>query len=59
MEYFLKGLKINEAVLGVKHVSTATSYGNIGSVYYDKGDYNLALQYLLKGLKIQEDVLGV
>ena len=55
----MKGLKINEAVLGVEHKKTAISYGNIGSVYDSKGDYSTALEYLLKGLNIMEAVLGV
>ena len=45
LEYYLKCLKIREAVLGDKHFNTATSYNNIGSVYYSKGDYNTALEY--------------
>ena len=59
LEYLLKCLKIQEVLLGVKNDSTATSYNNIGLLYYYKGDYNTALEYLLKALKIKEVVLGV
>ena len=58
LKYLLKCLKIQEAVFGVYHISTAITNGNIGLVYDYKGDYNTALEYLLKSLKINEAALG-
>ena len=40
------------------HSSTATSYNNIGSVYYNKGDYENALVKYRKALEIRLKVLG-
>ena len=57
LEYYLKCLKIYEAVLGDKHVNTATSYNKIGSIYESKGNKNTALEYYQKSLKIREAVL--
>ena len=44
IEFYNKALKIQENVLGYEHVSTATSYNNIGSVYKSLGDYKKALE---------------
>ena len=44
--------------LGEKHVSTATSYNNIGGVYYNLGDYDKALDYYNKSLSICLEVFG-
>ena len=48
----MKCLKIREAVLGVKHVDTATSYNNIGSIYKLKDDYDNCLKYFNCALNI-------
>ena len=44
--------------LGEKHASTATSYNNVGAVYYNLGDYDNALDYFNKSLSIRLEVFG-
>jgi tetratricopeptide (TPR) repeat protein len=51
-------LAIREKVLGKDHPSTATSYNNIGSMYYQQGKYREALKYLEKALEICKAKLG-
>ena len=51
-------LEIRGRVLGQNHPDIATSYNNIGNVYFYKGDYDRALEYYLKAVKIKESVLG-
>ena len=58
MEYYQKALKIRKKIFGIKHPDTATSYNNIGSIYYNQGDYAKALEYYQKALEIFEKVLG-
>ena len=36
----------------------ATSYGNLGSVYYSQGDYHKAIKFHSQALDIQKQVLG-
>jgi len=45
--------------LGDNHVDTATSYDNIGSVYYLLQDHEKATEFIEKGLKIRQSFLGV
>jgi tetratricopeptide (TPR) repeat protein len=46
-------------VLGLlEHPSTAASYNNIASIYFEKGKYDDALRYFLKALHILEKVHG-
>jgi hypothetical protein len=45
-------------VLGTDHPSAATSYNNIGSVYYEKGDYENAFVEHRKALEIRLKMLG-
>ena len=53
-----RALAIKKEVIGDGHPSTATTYNNIGHVYYDMGDYGKALEYFEKDLRISEEVLG-
>ena len=41
-----------------KHYSVASSYNNIGLVYANKNEYDLALQYYFKALQIYKELLG-
>ena len=43
---------------GENHANTAQLYNNIGSIYFDKGDYATASDYYQKALAIREKVLG-
>jgi tetratricopeptide (TPR) repeat protein len=45
-------------VLGPDSIDVATSFNNIGSVYWSKGDYDRALENYNKSLAIQTKVLG-
>jgi tetratricopeptide (TPR) repeat protein len=52
LEYFNKSLKIKPEVYGERNPDTATSYNNIGEVYYRLGEYEKALEYYNKAKKI-------
>ena len=58
MEYCEKSLEIKLKNLGENHASVATSYNNIGSVWYSKGNYDKALEYYEKCLSIDLKTLG-
>ena len=61
LAYFEKALAIREKIQGTEHPDIATTYNNIGSVYWNRGkqgDYDKALEYYEKALKIREKVLG-
>ena len=58
MDLYYKALAINERVLGKEHANTATTYNNIGGVYYNLGDYPNALDLYQKALVIREKVSG-
>ena len=38
----------------MKNPGIATTYNKIGLVYYNQGDYNIALEYYFKCLEIQK-----
>ena len=62
LELYYKALYIREKKLGKEHISTATTYNNIASVYYKQGYYpdypEKALVFYKKALEIREKVLG-
>ena len=58
LEYHTKALAIFEKVFGSEHPDVATSYNNIGYVYYRQGDYAKALEFYTKALAIKEKVYG-
>ena len=58
LSYQLRGVKIEETVLGTNHRETATTYNNIATVYRAQGDYARALELHQKALDIREKVLG-
>ena len=55
---FLRQIALSEELYGTGSTETATSYNNIGFVYYRQGDYAKALEYYFKALEISEKVLG-
>ena len=55
---YLRQIAIAEELYGKEHENTATSYNNIGLVFYAQGDYGKALEYYFKALAIKEKVLG-
>ena len=54
----LRQIPLAEELYGTEHEDTATSYNNIGSVYWNQGNYPKALDYYFKALEIREKVLG-
>ena len=57
IEVNLRFIRLSEETNGQNGL-TAGSYGNIGLVYRNLGDYNKALDYYFKALEIRKDVLG-
>ena len=55
---WLRQIPLAEELYGKEHENTATSYNEIGSVYWKQGDYPEALEYYGKALAIREKVLG-
>ncbi len=53
----IKSLMIREAVLPSNHPSLATSYNNLGMVYFSMGEYKKSEEYYIKFLTIAEAVL--
>lgn len=51
-------ISIAEGLFGLEHKETANSYNNLGSVYWQQGEYEKALECDLKALVIREKVLG-
>ncbi len=47
-----------ESIYGFDHTKAASSYNNIGSIYYHQGQFSKALEYHLKALSVYERVLG-
>ena len=45
-------------LLGEIHIDVAKGYDNIGLVYVDNSEYDLALQYYFKALTISKELLG-
>ncbi|MCL2357232.1 MAG: FxSxx-COOH system tetratricopeptide repeat protein, partial [Defluviitaleaceae bacterium] len=58
LEWYERGLNIDEKVLGKEHPDTATTYNNIAEVYSSQRDYDKALELHQKTLAIYEKVLG-
>lgn len=57
IEVNLRFIRLSEETNGQNGL-TAGSYGNIGLVYRNLGDYNKSLEYYFKALEIRKDVLG-
>ena len=50
--------RIREDKLGSRHPDLATTYIDIGMVYFNKGEYEEALRWFQKAIVIQEQTLG-
>ncbi|MGE5339840.1 MAG: tetratricopeptide repeat protein [Candidatus Omnitrophota bacterium] len=57
LEFQLKAVEIDEAVLGSQHPLLATLYNNISTIYKDMGEFSRALEFQLKAVEIDEAVL--
>lgn len=58
LEYYEKCLIIELKTQGIEHTSVASSYYNIGTIWYCKGNYEKALEYFEKCLIIELENLG-
>ena len=58
MVNYSMALKIQEQVLGSNHLSTATTYNNVGLACFGQGKLNEALEYFFKALDIRERIIG-
>ena len=58
LKYYDTALRHSISQYGEESGWTATSYNNIGTVYYSQGDYPKALEYHQKALGIRERVFG-
>eukprot|EP00051_Salpingoeca_urceolata_P024106 m.420525 g.420525 ORF g.420525 m.420525 type:complete len:797 (-) comp20189_c0_seq14:457-2847(-) len=54
MQLYKRGLAIDLKTLGENHPETATSLSNIGSAFYNQGDYDNAIQYHEQSLAIRK-----
>jgi tetratricopeptide (TPR) repeat protein len=59
LSYYEKSLEIRRKTLPANHPHLATSYNNIGNVYYNMGEYSKALSYYEKALEILQKTLPV
>ncbi|CAF4248092.1 unnamed protein product, partial [Rotaria sordida] len=57
LEFYEKSHKIFEKALPPNHPSLASSYNNIGLVYYNMGGYSKALEFYEKSHKIYSKAL--
>jgi len=55
--FFEKALEIRQNSLPSNHPDLAISYNNIGTVYYDMGEYSKALSYFERTLIIFQNLL--
>ena len=55
---YLRQIPLAEELYGNQHEDTATSYNEIGLVYWKQGNYPKALEYYFKALEIREKKLG-
>lgn len=55
---YLGQIETAEELYGTENKNTATSYCNIGSVYWRQGDYTNAWNYYQKSLQIREKIFG-
>lgn len=54
----LRQIGLAEELYGNEHEITATSYNNIGGIYWKQSDYDKTIEYLHKALTIRERIFG-
>lgn len=54
----LRQIDLAEELFGNEHENTATSYNNIGGIYWKQSDYDKTIEYLHKALTIRERIFG-
>ena len=59
LKYYNQALSISEEKLGKDHPDTATTYNNMGVLFYNMEDYKSAKEYFEKAFAAFENVLGV
>ena len=58
LKVFFRAVQIQMEVLGENHTDTLSSFRAIGTVYFDDGNYTLALQYFNRSLLITNRIHG-
>ena len=58
LEYYAKALEISIAALGEKHPSVGNTYGNMGILHENNGEYSKALSCYEKVYPIRLESLG-
>ena len=58
-QIYLRQITLSEKLYRTDSKETATSYNNIGLVYWKQGEYEKALEFHFKALEIKEKVLGI
>jgi tetratricopeptide (TPR) repeat protein len=56
--FLIKALNIREKILGQEHPDVATSFNNLGLLYYSLGKYDLVEPLYQRALSIREKILG-
>ena len=58
LPYFVKVIKINEKIFGIKHEATVVSYHNLASLYSLMGEYKKAESVYVKVVALTEELFG-
>lgn len=56
LKFHRRALEIRTRALGDVHPDIASSYNNIGCIYWQKGDYNKTFEYFLKAIEINDKI---
>ena len=57
LEWYDKCVELQKSVMSADHPALARSYNDIGSIYFEKGDYDEALKWYDKAFNIYDKVL--